>query len=91
MATQTIEEALRDIIASEGLTRIDVGLTNYSADKPFIALIWYDTPTPRPSKVHGHSAEHGATIDEALEAALADKVIQLGRCAEYVAPFGEAA
>lgn len=73
MAIQTIEEALADIAAENGLTRIDVGLTNYSTAAPYIASLWFDAP----EGVNGHAAEHGATLDEAVANAIATKDAKL--------------
>lgn len=66
---QTIEDALSDVRVENGLSRIDVGITDHYHGKPYIVSIWFDAP----EGVIGHAAEHGATIDEALTKALAEK------------------
>lgn len=66
---QTIEAALADVMAEHGVIRIDCGLANYSAGKPYIVSIWFDAP----EGVIGHGAAHGASLDEALAAALYEK------------------
>lgn len=65
---QTIEDALADVLAEHNLERIDVGLASYNTDQPYLATIWFDAP----AGVTGCAAEPGATIDEALQLALAE-------------------
>ena len=79
----TIEQGLREILASEGLTTILVGASVGPASA-FQAQIHYDVPEQRPANIFGCSFGHGDTIDAAVEDALVNKDAQLRRCDAFV-------
>lgn len=90
MNVVSTEQAVKAIVESEGLTRLDIGFSNYQHGK-VSATVWYPVPDVRPANIHGCSTGEGDTFDEAIDAAMTVMAKQLARCAAYVPAMVEAA
>lgn len=84
-APVTIDEALRELVAAEGVTRCDIGYSvyGYPNDKPYSATVWFDVPPERPSDIYGCASAMASSIDEAVTIALGGMAREIKRCAEH--------